>query len=417
MINPIANPGQFAAEEAVAALWRMEPIKAARKTAARLFDIGYGCSTPEAARPSFDEAMDEYVTNYLFKAAASDASHPRFVRNFMPAYDWEGRAVPGARMAGDNPDNCYRLAGVEHGGRYRVTGRPIGRAPANVSFTLTGNWGTSVTIGLIENHQLQTAPDGSFTLTLDEDAPGARANHITTAPHAKFLFVRDSMADWSSETPYALEIERLDGPRRAPLTLDEMAERAAFRLVEDVPLNCWFQRMFSGLPLNTLRAPIPSSSFGGLITQALAQAWFEVRSGEAVIVRYRAADAAYAALELGDWWFRSHAPDSLQSSLTMAQCVAGADGWVEAVIAPEDPGLANWLDCSGLSHVFMYMRWQGLPAAPADGGPAIETRIVKADALATTAAGGRIDPAERRRRLERRRADWARRVTVGSGLS
>src|SRR3546814_9565163 len=79
----------------------------------------------------------------------------------MPAYRWHGNDVPGARTGGDNPDNCYRLAGIEHGTHYRVTGRIRDAKPANTSFTLTANYGTSQTIQTIEDHELDLADDRS----------------------------------------------------------------------------------------------------------------------------------------------------------------------------------------------------------------------------------------------------------------
>src|SRR3546814_1073057 len=79
-----------------------------------LFARGYGERSPAESRPLLAAFCEEYLNNWLFKAAASDAQHPRFVRDFMPAYRWHGNEVPGARTGGDNPDNCYRLAGIEH---------------------------------------------------------------------------------------------------------------------------------------------------------------------------------------------------------------------------------------------------------------------------------------------------------------
>ena len=137
MTNPIDNPGQLAAEADVRAMREDPRAEAVRNQLARFYAIGYGDRLPEECSPHIDALADEFLTNWLFKASASDSQHPRLVRNFMPAYEWHGTSVPGSRTGGDNPDNCYRLAGIAHGTRYRLTGRLAGGRPANVSLRQT----------------------------------------------------------------------------------------------------------------------------------------------------------------------------------------------------------------------------------------------------------------------------------------
>lgn len=413
MKNPIANEGQFDAERDVAAMWQTDHVRRARATAAHMFEIAYGRDTPDEERATFDEAIDEYVTNYLFKAAASDGAHPRFVRDFMPPYSWDGRAVPGARMGGDNPDNCYRLAGVAHGGRYRVTARPTGPEPAHSSFTLTGNFGTSVTIQTLESHELARESDGAFTITIDDQPANGRPNHMTTAPHVKFLFIRESFEDWAAESSYDLTIERIDTTDTPPLTIEQMAERGAFRAVEDVPLYAWFQRLFSGLPVNTFRPPLISGSIGGLVTQAGVQGLYQLAADDAVLVRYRPAGAAYVSIETADWWFRSIDAHRRQSSLTRAQSVVDADGWITAVIARQDPGIANWVDVGDTRTILFFMRWQGLPAGLPQGDPAVSADLVKlAELPAELRRAQPIDAAARALQVSTRQKAWDRRTTA-----
>ncbi len=413
MKNPIANADQFSAERDVAAMWRTDAVKRARATAGSLFELAYGMDSPQEAKPSFDSAMDEYVTNYLFKAAAADPARPRFVRNFMPAYHWDGRDVPGARMGGDNPDNVYRLAGIVHGARYRVTGKPTGPEASNTSFTLTGNWGTSVTIQTLETADLVREADGSFVISIDDQPANGRANHVTTAPHAKFLFIRESLLDWATECCYDLTIERLDGASAHAQSIEELAEHAAFRLTEEVPLYYWFQRLFAGQAPNSMRAPASSSRLGGLVTQAGSQGHVLIGADEAALVRYQPAGAKYVATELADWWFRSIDAHRRQSSLTAAQSVADPDGWITVVVAREDPGVANWLDTGGLGRVLFFTRWQGLPREAKHGGPATEIRVVKLDELPDALQRNQpIDAAARAASIAQRRAAWDRRTTA-----
>ena len=252
-----ANTQRSPGEEA-AAMWRLPVIEAARRQAAALWRLGYGEDVPEEAWPTFETAMDEYVTNYLLKASCCDTEYPRFVRDFQSPPEVAGAGLPGARMGGDNPDNIYRLAGVAHGVAYRVRGHVVGLSAPDVSFSLMGNWGTSVGIATIGLHELELDAHQRFTLTIDDKPANGRRNHLATAPHAKFLFVRDSHMDWEAETALELSIERQGVPLRARLTIEEKATRAAFRLIEDVPLYYWFTRLFSGRPANSFSIPAKS---------------------------------------------------------------------------------------------------------------------------------------------------------------
>ncbi|MDE2621093.1 MAG: hypothetical protein KGL54_13100, partial [Sphingomonadales bacterium] len=277
MTNPIANADQFAAERDVLAMREDPRIAPARAQIAMLFARGYGNRMPDEARPLLPAFCDEFLNNWLFKAAASDAQHPRFVRDFMPAHAWAGHEVVGARTGGDNPDNCYRLAGIEHGTRYRVTGhlpaQPAHKA-ANISFTLTANYGTSQTVQTIEDHELDVAADGSFELLID-DQEGPARNHLQTRPGVKFLFVRDSMMDWSVEDPLTLSIERLGQPNAAPLTREAMATRAIEHALNDLYLYFWFQNIWSGLTPNSItEAQAMRGAGGGLVTQGICNGSF-----------------------------------------------------------------------------------------------------------------------------------------------
>jgi len=71
----------------------------------------------------------------------------------------------------------------------------------------------------------------------------------------KFLFIRDSMNDWDTETPNAVRIERLDAPSRSPRTLDEMARFAAQHFVDDVYLLYWFTRLNYGFAPDQMNTP------------------------------------------------------------------------------------------------------------------------------------------------------------------
>ena len=411
--NPIANVDQCAAEETALRIIELPIYQEARNKAAFLWRLAYGEDVRDEALPNFEAAMDEYAFNYLLKAVASDENYPRFVRDFMPPHQWFGRKMPGARMGGDNPDNCYRVGGVAYGPRYHVHGKVLGRAAACVTFTLVANYGTSVTIQTLELSELKVNDDGSFTLTIDTDAAEGRSNHLRSAPGSKFLFVRDSMEDWSGETPVALSIHKLDAPNADPLTDQQFAERAAHRMIEEVPLYYWFTRLFSGKPVNTLDITPSSGSLGGLVTQAGAQGRIRLRDDEAAVVTVDPAGANYSGIVLMDWWFRSLSNWDHTACMTSHASKPDPDGRFTYVISLKDPGVHNWIDTCGLHETLVLYRWQALPRNQVRQGPAIDpVRIVNLKNLTKALPKDTVmvNGDARTRQIEERAAAFARRV-------
>ncbi|MBW8752742.1 MAG: hypothetical protein JF595_01105 [Sphingomonadales bacterium] len=411
MPNPIANTDQFAAERDVLAMWDMPQTRAARAHVAQLWRVGYGADVPPGLDLSFDAAMDGYLANYLFKAAAADPVRPRFVRNFMPGHAWRGHEVLDARMGADNPDNCYRLAGIAHGGRYRVWGRILDSCPAHVSFTLVENWGTSVTVQTVELPGIAVEEDGSFTITIDDRPAAGRGNHMTTNPRVKFLFVRDSMMDWARETPLELHIERLDAGAAVAPDAEQRLDEALRRAREEVPLYYWFFRLSAGMAANTMVQPMRTGSVGGLVTQASSIGRLHLEDDQAAVIRFAPLGAAYNSLQLAMWWYRSIDAHLLQTGLSAAQAVRDADGGITAVISAEDPGVANWVQTGGFKDLLPMVRWQGM--APGGVEPWHEMSIVPLGRLDAALGGAqpRMDVAARAKQLADRRGAWARRVS------
>lgn len=414
MTNPIANQDQFACEDEVLYMWEQAQTRQARDHAAHLWRVAHGTDVPADSESRFDEAMDSWITNYLFKASVMDGNHPRFVRDFMPGYNWRGVDVPDARMGGDNPDNCYRLAGVRHGKKYRVTGQVPEGAPSHVSFTLVENWGTSVTVQTLEFPGITVDEDGRFTITIDEEPAGDRSNHMQTSPRVKFLYVRDSMMDWAVEDPLHLEIECINPDTAGILSVDERLTEALRRAREDVPLYYWFFRLSAGHPTNGGLHPIATANVGGLITQYSCLGRLHLEDDQAAIVQFEQGPAAYNSLHTAMWWYRSVDAHRLQSGLSAAQAHKGADNIITAVISAQDPGIANWLQTDGLKDLMPMVRWQGFgdglkgkePMQKMDVVPFREIeQHLPADIL-------RIDATGRAEQIAARQAGWNRRVTL-----
>lgn len=414
-LSPWQRADQLAAEAQAGRILASDALRQARAHVGYLWRLAYGTDASEHALKTFDAAMDEYCANWVLKATASDANHPRFVCNFMTPRGPVAQGLMGARAGGDNPDNIYRLAGIEHGGRYRVQGQVRGLLqggmPSNVSFTLVGNYGTSVTLQTIELHNMQLDAQGRFTIDIDDQPSAGQSNHLTTTPNVKFLFVRDSLCDWSREQPLALEIERLNPSAAAPIDEAEMTRRAVSRMVEDVPLYYWFTRLFSGKPVNFMQVQA-SAGIGGLVTQAGTQGNFRIGDDEALVIRVDPAGAKYCSIWVYDWWFRSVDADQRLTGRTLASSDVDPEGRITWVLSAQDPGVANWIDIAGLPEGLMGCRWQNLPTALVRQGPFIEQiqRVKLADLSSHLSAHHRrVSASERAAELQTRARHFQRR--------
>jgi hypothetical protein len=408
--NPCATVDQREVEDVALRLIRRPEIDQARKHASVLWrSVMEYAAGPQMAR--FEAMMDEYTFNYAIKAVNSDPTRPRVVRSYSPAGHWFGRDIRGSRWGGDNPNNAYRLIPVEAGGRYEISGRRMPGGVANVSYALVANTATSVTLSLLEDHEVKVEADGTFTITVDERPSQGRVNHLQNKPGALYVFVRDSMGDWEKETPNALRAKRLDKGPGEPLTEEEMAQRAAKYMVSDVYLLYWFTRLNYNFPVNTMREPRGSGPVGGLRTQMGSQGVIRLADDEAMIVTGNIAGAAYRDFVLHDVWYLTIEYWKRQSSLNNGQMVLNDDGRCTMVVSHRDPGVANWLDTGGLQEVYALHRWQGLPLEGGPEAPKIESEVIKLKDLESKLPAGvkRMTPGERERQLERRRAAFQRR--------
>ncbi len=407
--NPVANADQREIENLAIELIGRPELQQAREKAGHLWRAVAGYTAgPQIAR--IDNMLAECTVNYALKGAL-DPDYPRIVRLLQAPGRWFGRDMPGSRWGGDNPDNAYRLAAIAHGARYVVRGQRMPGGVANVTYTLVANTATSVTLASLEDRDVVTNPDGSFEITIDDQPAGPRTNHLQSQPGVKFLFVRDSLNDWDTETPNALRVERLDPPSRSPRTLEEMAQFAAQHFVDDVYLLYWFTRLNYGFAPDQMNTPRGSGAVGGLRSQMGSQGLVRLKDHEAMVVTATEAGAAFRDFVMHDVWYLSIEYWNRQTSLTAKQMAADADGRYTFVISHEDPGVHNWIDTGGLYELFALHRWQGLPRDEGVPLPQITSRVVPLrDVESALPKGVRTMNREARTvQLAKRRKDFLRR--------
>jgi hypothetical protein len=330
------------------------------------------------------------------------------MRVYSPAANWLGNSVPESRWGQENADNIYRTIPVEYGGQYVVSGQRQPHPPSHISYMLVADTNTSVTVGLIEQHDMDIASDGIFTITLDNTPANGRKNHIQLTSEARILFIRDTMGDWD-QTPDALRVKRLNPPAREPLSIDELAARAVRVMRDGVAPAYYWQRIVLNIPMQSISQPHLTGAVGGLLTQLSCGGWTRLDREEAAVITIDPVDAAYRNVQLYNLWGASLDYRNHLTSFNNSQMKAGADGRLTFVVSSHDPGIYNWLDNLGIAEVTVMMRWQGL--SPTAKAPSVAMNIVKfADLDSVLPAGAaRVTPEERTTQMAARQRAYDRR--------
>lgn len=262
-----------------------------------------------------------------------------------------------------NPDNIYRNALLDDTASYRISGERGSHVQLTFqfidSFPLIG---LSKDLLVINLDKLGVKPGDRFEFFLG----GPKRNGLwwPMPKGAKAVLARQTFNDWGLETHTTLHIERLDatqiipaGPERLVLAADYLQKATSL----------WADNYMKGLrllPINSI-PPMRASKErdGGLSGQHTAIARFKLDEGEALLITARLSDAAYQAIQIGNYWFATPNPVMHQSSLNMSQTYVSKDGHIRYVISNEDPGIANWLEAGRNKDGYILMRWQGIQSA------------------------------------------------------
>jgi hypothetical protein len=404
--NPQATTDQRELEGKALRLLERPELRKARTMAAYLWrEVAEHPISDQMSR--FESMMDEYMFHYALRSVASDAAHPQLIRFMAHSGHWFGLDVPGSRWGGDSPDFVYRIIPVAHGARYEICGRTTCEVAPTVNYALMAdNTAAPSILGLLDGLDVRTRESGEFTITVDASSTDGRTNHIQTQPGAFQIWIRDALGDWLGQTPNALRVRRFDAPERAPLTDEELVQRAVRSLLDGVYYAIYIGQSGSGQPPNVMRAPASSGPFGGMATQYTSKAHICPGDDEAMIITASSAGALFRNAVLHDLFMLSVDYWSRTGSLNMAQAAADDDGYYTYVVAHQDPGVHNWLDTGGLRRTIFGHRWQSFPRDGARETPTIAARVVKFWELESALPRGvkRIDGAGRRNQIAQREA-------------
>jgi hypothetical protein len=287
---------------------------------------------------------------------------------------------PYTKMGLDNPDALYFHSYVRDDAEYVVTGRR--GTTADLSFqVLDGDYSPVDVPGSLtafDDRAIEIGGDGTFELRFGPGGPAR--NYFPLGPGAAMLLVREVYSDWDTERRGTIGIHRADRAGCAPPVPGTEAMAKRYRVAGKILLSRlrtflafpeWF---YLKLPVNTMTPPRPTP--GGLTSQFSSAGHYDLGDDQAMIVTVPAAGrdvAPYQGIQLGSMWYVSLDYINHQTSLTADQARTDPDGRLRFVISERDPGVANWLECTGHRRGYVQIRWQRLSRelGPADG-PRIE---------------------------------------------
>jgi hypothetical protein len=291
------------------------------------------------------------ASEFFFEA---DPDHPTFASIVSPA----------RKLQGDNPDAIYHYARISGSRAYRIFGRVD--KECYTSFTIHGRAPDGALagplLGDVNDRQFQIDSDGSYSLTLSAtEQPG---NWLRLDPDAYCVVVRSyfqlgTSAQNDMEVSVRIGIETIEdlGPP-PPLSDDVFSERMqeGIAFLRQTTLGQSLPNTPSAVPfvaqeVNSLPVPFSFRDSGlpvpGAADIFYASGRWQLEPDEALVLTGTLPSCPFANVMLWNRHMQTLEYRSRRSSLNQSQIQLEPDGTYRIVIAHQDPGVPNWLDCEG----------------------------------------------------------------------
>jgi hypothetical protein len=313
------------------------------------------------------------------------------------------------------PDIYYDVtAGLAPGATYELTGT-VGGGTEDLSVSseaiTAGTAQTEATLELGDN--LVVNPNGTFTVYIGPTEPSGAINYIddtdaTTEGDASLL-IRDMLGDWAggtgsvsiqcvSDCPAFFSIPSsgiLPSADSSTAGIDLAGQSSTSTDSIDSLLNTLFnafaaitptfnqESMTTGeaagieLPTNTMSPLSPETNFGaGLASADISAGNFDLQPGQALIVEVPDVPSAYSGIELMNDFGATLPATLAQTTLNNTTTFQDPDGYTYYVISGTNPGVANWLDSSGVTSGEIYARFEGIADGTNATGLDVTTELV-----------------------------------------
>lgn len=319
----------------------------------------------------------------------NDPDFPAFYRHDDDVTKW----------GGPNVDNRYMRARVRGANAYRI----VGNGSSSHGFLISEHEGDMQleqygVYSEVWHDELVTDDHGNFELFISAERNPDAANWIPLHPAATNVTIREYFNDWSRHTPGEFRIERVggEGELQPPVTPAQIAERldeAAQWIHTSLHYwNAYVANARAKCAVNTLQSA--GSALGGANDIAYGFGICNLADDEAFVVEGEAPDAWFWNFLLyNGGWFESLEIANRATSRNGTQIAVDDDGRFRLVVAHDDPGVANWLDTTGLTETMLAYRYVRTATRPIPSG-----RVVKFAELAQAlpASTPRFTEAQRR---------------------
>ena len=423
--NPLDTADQLTAEKVAKRTVDSLPVKLVKlvlragflSAAKQQFDRVDGPDQENIDR--LDAAVDAYALASAFQQQLLNSAKPTVVMQVAPPHIWHDQDTGASRILYDNPDTIYRFMGVNGASKYVITGRfaDPDNVPADTTFSvLTGLTGNTAFV--LTKDKLKLNADGSFTITADSTPADGRDNHLQLPPEATLIATRNTLANWGTEVPMSLEINRVGGPPNSlfsqlggfaipgigPAVVRNPLLTKLVSLVPPLPsvppvvrgtvtaviMALGIQREAKYMAVattdpttgerqepNVFRDPTRNAEF--LATQLQSAGYFQLDDNQALVLTINPDGAGYFVVPVTDDWTVTKDYWNEQTSLNLSQSVRNEDGTYTIVVSPTDPHVANWVSTGGLNQGTISIRFQGLTD---DTAPTVDSQVVTLDELA-----------------------------------
>ena len=289
-----------------------------------------------------------------------------------PAHPWLREfPLPTRKFLGDNADAIYFETAISPDHSYRLRGNMAGAAYVSITIEAGAPDGgfSQKTAGVINDTQFDVAADGGFEIRLGGES--ADRNWLGLPPDSSRILTRHYYED---EVPAAMRPRHIDfqlevidpAPPPAPPGDTNVAEAirrvAAFvrsSMLDQGPPPREDQPDFVSRVPNEFPKPVKPGDFGlAAADAAYSMAPFMLPEGQALVIDGRWPDDCRSA-NVCLWNRHMQTYDYLNRQVTLnrRQTRTEPDGSFRIVIAPEDPGLPNWLDTEGRAFGLVFFRY------------------------------------------------------------
>ena len=255
-----------------------------------------------------------------------------------------------------NPDFPYQAVLLNGARKWRIRGK---RNSAHWVDIQTGRgWWGEPGFGGLDNYDLDDfdiAEDGSFEIIASPEKEAGNWIRLDPTSGNNTIQVRPAIYDWENEVPPTFHIEPVEPIDNVAVIHSEEEIIRRLDLAGEMIKHCVGRWTIKGSPAlvkkvgkNNFYTSWGDASRGGANPlAAYAQAVFEVKADEALIIEMDEPEAAYWSASLGTWWWETVNITHHKSSINGHQAVIDSDGRFRAVLSHTDPGVPNWLDTAG----------------------------------------------------------------------